>query len=535
MSLRLARSVARSFAVLFACALTASAASAQGSLRVGTCQRDITPISPALQSAYQTAFGTAGTVNHTDPIFLAGFGDNRRATGYHDRLWARGLVLESKGGRIAIVALDVVGYFKNEIDTARAMIAPESKIDFALVASTHQHEGPDTMGIWGPDSTTSGIDFGYLDFVNAAIADCIDAAAASLQPARVYFTTANSAGLSLGTDPEDDGFGVSDGKVLAGDAALAPATDGRIVDPNIALMQLAQRDPPYAVIATLVNFGSHPESLGSNNTLVTADFPHYVRERIEAKYGGLAIWLAGDLGVLQGPLDIDVRDPDTGSPAPRRTFRFAEVHGTQLADRAITAIDAVRLGRDGLPNAKNSDPAPKISFSTVDPVAVRLDNPFFRFLIALGVIDARRQLFTDGEPDDSIGTLPPPADFLPAAAGADLHTEVSAVRIGQAAFAVVPDELDPQIGFGYRSALVAATAAKHTFIAGLANDEIGYQVPFAKWDDSCHACAPYLIVGAPEACPQYPNIDCNTVFENNVGQQVDPSISGAMSEAIDGL
>jgi hypothetical protein len=289
------------------------------------------------------------------------------------------------------------------------------------------------------------------------------------------------------------------------------------------------------VIATLVNFGSHPESLGSNNTLVTSDFPHYVRQRIEAKYGGLAIWLAGDLGVLQGPLDIDVRDPDTGSPAPRRTFRFAEVHGTQLANRAITAIDAVRLGKDGQPNAKNSDPAPRISFAAIDPVAVRLDNPFFRFLIALGVIDARRELFTDGEPDASIGALPPPADFLPAAAGSDLHTEVGAVRIGQAAFAVVPDELDPQIGSGYRSALVAATGAKHTFIAGLANDEIGYQVPFAKWDDSCHACASYIIVGAPELCPLFPNIDCNTVFENNVGRQVDPTVTDAIHEAIDGL
>ena len=37
------------------------------------------------------------------------------------------------------------------------------------------------------------------------------------------------------------------------------------------------------------------------------------------------------------------------------------------------------------------------------------------------------------------------------------------------------------------------TGADHTFIFGLANDEIGYQVPFAKWDNSCHECAPYII------------------------------------------
>ena len=105
-------------------------------------------------------------MNHTDPVFLAGFGDNRRATGYHDRLWARGLVLDSKGVRVAIVAVDLIGYFKNEIDTARALVSPASEIDFVVVSSTHQHEGPDTIGIWGPDALTTGIDFGYLDFVN---------------------------------------------------------------------------------------------------------------------------------------------------------------------------------------------------------------------------------------------------------------------------------------------------------------------------------------------------------------------------------
>jgi len=522
-------------ALLICLAVAGPALADGGSLRVGTCRRDITPVPPSLQAAYAAAFGAPGVVNHTDPVFLAGFGNNRHATGYHDRLWARGLVLDSKGVRVAIVAVDLIGYFKNEVDTARALVSSTSEIDFVVVASTHQHEGPDTIGIWGPDDFTTGIDIGYLDFVNGAIADCIDDAAAALQPARVYYATANSAGLSMGLDPEDDGFGVSDGKVLAGDAAIAPATQGRIVDPNLAVMQLTTREEPFGVIATLVNFGSHPESLGSNNPLVTSDFPHYVRERIEAEYGGLAIWVSGDLGVLQGPLDIDVLDPNTAAAAPRRTFRFAEVHGTQLAERAIGAIDAVRLGPDGLPNPSRGEPAPKIGFSSVDPVAVRLDNPFFRFFIALGVIDARRQLFTNGVPDPSIGTLPPPADFLPAAAGEDLHTEVGAVRIGNGAFAVVPDELDPQIGFGYRDALAAATGAGHTFIAGLGNDEIGYQVPFAKWDDSCHACASFIILGVPQFCPLFPNIDCNTVFQNNVGQQVDPSVTDALLEAIDGL
>ena len=108
------------------------------------------------------------------------------------------------------------------------------------------------------------------------------------------------------------------------------------------------------------------------------------------------------------------------------------------------------------------------------------------------------------------------------------------LQIGDGAIVVMPDELDPQIGFGYRAQLAAATGADHTFIAGLANDEVGYQVPFAKWDNSCHACAPYILGGVPQFCPVQP-IDCSTVFQNNVGQQLDPSISEAFTQAVDDL
>ena len=491
-------------------------------LRVGICQRDITPISPSLVDEYEAAFGVPGVVNHTEPVFMAGFGDNRRATGYNDRLWARGVVVEGLGDRIAIVALDLVGYFNNEVQTIRGLVDPLSEVDYVVVHSTHQHEGPDTLGIWGPDATQTGIDYGYLDFVNAAVADCIDDAASNMQSARIKYGTTDSAGLSLGTDAEDDGLGVSDGKVLVGDAALAPATQGRIVDPRLSVMQFTRKGPPFETIATLVNFASHPESMGSNNTRITSDFPHYARERIEDAEGGMAIWVSGDLGVLQGPLDIDVLDPVTNAPAPRRTFRWAEVHGTQLADRALTSL-----------SSHPGNPLALVAAKSTHPVAVPLANPYFRFFIAIGVLNERSNLYTDGVVDDTVGNpFPPPFTPIPQALGEDLHTEVGAFRINEGSFAVVPSELDPQIGETYRAAM---TGAHHTFLIGLGNDEIGYQVPFAKWDNSRHACAPFVLAGVPQLCPLFPNIDCNTVFQNNVGQQVDPSITNALMPLLDEL
>jgi hypothetical protein len=514
----------RPAAALSALLLLAAAPALGAGLRVGTCLRDITPVSAPLAAAYEAAFGGTAVVNHSQPIFMAGFGNDRQATGYHDRLWARGVVIESGATRIGIVTLDVVGYFVNEVDTIRSLVSPGSQIDLLVVSSTHNHEGPDTMGLWGEEVDSTGIDFGYLDFVNAAVADCVDEAAAALVPARVRWATGTSKGLSIGADAEDDGYGVGDGKVLVDDELLAPATGGRIVDPRLSTAQFTARTAPYPVLATLVNFASHPESIGASNTLLTSDFPHFARQRLESEYGGLAIWVSGALGVLQGPLDIDVRDPMTGAPAPRRSFRWLEVHGTQLAERVIRALAKA-------PAAGQSGPA--ISFARQAPVALPLENDFFRLLAAFEVINSRRTLFTNGLPDTSVGPFPPPYQSFPAegALGEDVHTEVSAFRVGQGSFAVVPGELDPQLGERFRARM---TGAKHTFLIGLGNDEIGYIVPNEKFDTSCQQCALLDVAGLGGLCPVQP-YDCSTVFQNNVGPETEPTLSGALNTLLDAL
>src|ERR1051325_9831762 len=53
----------------------------------------------------------AGSKGKYDGIFLAGFGDNRIATGKYDDYWSRAMVLESGATKIAIVSVDVIGYY----------------------------------------------------------------------------------------------------------------------------------------------------------------------------------------------------------------------------------------------------------------------------------------------------------------------------------------------------------------------------------------------------------------------------------------
>ena len=71
-------------------AVTRAAEKSNAGLRAGFAETDITP--------------TVGA----NPVYMAGFGQNRKATRVHDSLKARAIVLQHAGRKLAIVAVDVV-------------------------------------------------------------------------------------------------------------------------------------------------------------------------------------------------------------------------------------------------------------------------------------------------------------------------------------------------------------------------------------------------------------------------------------------
>jgi hypothetical protein len=465
-------------------------------MRAAACAKKITPV--------------VGE-NHTDPIYLAGFGNDRQATGVHDDLWARGIVLEEQGVKIAVVTLDLIGYFHNEVQTIRSLVDPARGFDSITVTSTHNHEGPDTMGLWGPSELESGVDLGYLDFVNQTAADCIGEADDALAPAEIRFATGDTRGASLPPWPDL----VADGEVLqelvvdltpiGQDLQIPVAGDpGPITNPSAPVLQIRGRSGG-PVIATLVNYASHPESLDDENTLITSDFPHFMREALEARFGGVAIYLSADLGVLQGPLGVHLADPaNPGQELPRASFAFAERMGELLAGRAAAALET---GSAWLS-------APEIEALGDGPFDVAVENPFFDALGKQGVFG--RRPFVGGRPGRP----------------GRITSEVQALRIGPAQIAVTPNELDPQIGDLYRARM---SGAEHRFLAGLGNDEIGYQMPEEKFNPTCFLCFVQVLGGAPSSCPLAATLDCGTVFINNIGPSADSLLRGRLEPLIDGL
>src|SRR5262245_15901076 len=72
-------------------------------LRVGFGESDVTP----------------KVDDKAKPVFIAGFGRNRKATGVHDPLKTRTIVLEDGDTKIALVSVDVVGLFHDVVERVR--------------------------------------------------------------------------------------------------------------------------------------------------------------------------------------------------------------------------------------------------------------------------------------------------------------------------------------------------------------------------------------------------------------------------------
>jgi len=127
---------------------------AAGELRVGFAEKDITPAVDASKPA----------------VWLAGYGYGRKATGVHDPLMARAVVLTDGREKIALASVDLVGLQYAATQQVREGLEGYRHI---TVASTHNHEGPDVIGIWGPTPFQRGVSDKYvksvIDQVVAAI------------------------------------------------------------------------------------------------------------------------------------------------------------------------------------------------------------------------------------------------------------------------------------------------------------------------------------------------------------------------------
>lgn len=422
---------------------------ADGPLLVGAAARAITP-----------AVG-----EDQPPVWMAGFDIGRQATGLHDDQWARALVIERGSTAVGVVVLDLIGLFHDEVQRVRvAALDAGLSLDTVFVVTTHVHEAKDTMGMWGSSVGDSGIDPPYMQRI-------VDESVAALSDAR-----AAQVPVSM--------------RVGRGDATpwVRDSRQPIVLDPMVTAIDFV--DDTGGSRATLVVWGNHPEALGSDNTLLTSDYPHYLRAEIEERLPGtVAIFAPGLLGGLTTTIGLSVC-PDAGGvdTCPQGTFERAERIGRQVG----------QIAAESLVDAPLVDGA--LAFRRLGTFFTPTNTPL-ALAFQLGMI--RRAVWDEeGEriPDEQVEYLS--IDEV-IAGRIRIGSELSTLSVGDVELTAIPGELYSELWLAddagrsrverpeggdlpsaepepALSGLVRA--APVSVVLNNANDAVGYVIPAPQWD-----------------------------------------------------
>jgi len=136
----------------------------------------------------------AATSNITPPLgspIVGGFAPFP-STHVHDELYARCLVLDDGGTKLAIVVCDLLGIDRQVSDEARALIHTELKIppENVLISATHTHSAASALG--KDARIISHTMDEYQRFVARRIVDGVKRAANLLRPAQIGWGTAEA-------------------------------------------------------------------------------------------------------------------------------------------------------------------------------------------------------------------------------------------------------------------------------------------------------------------------------------------------------
>ena len=393
-----------------------------------------------------------------DAVWMAGFQKKRPAQGIKDDLMAVAVVIDDGINRIGIVSADTVGLMRKFVIDIREAVPTNWGLDYLMVHATHNHEGPDTQGLWGPGFFTSGIDPDYMVQLQQNILDALSEAIDNLEPAQMSMAR-------IPTNP------------------LTPIKDKRkpiVIDDDIRALLFSR--PDGSVIGTLINFGIHVELAWDKNLELTADVAGYLRrglsegiyyenELLKPGLGGTTLWLTGNIGGLMtsGPDDA-IYDPFLEKTITKPGHSKARTFGYSLANSVIDAFNE---------NSFVPSPEPTITFSALE-VELGIDNFMLSLGTLLGIVDSSPQFHL----------MPPFIRYL---------SEVAFIQLGDATITGIPGELYPEIAVGgienpkgadYTIApqevphLRSQLPGKLNLMVNLANDAIGYIIPKSEWDNA---------------------------------------------------
>jgi hypothetical protein len=204
---------------------------------------------------------------------MAGYGtEGRKATGVHDELYARALIISDGGRNFFILQNDLLC-----VDAAFAARAEGIAAKYGVEAGNvfcgaiHTHSGPTGLMSGGkPGDTVFGdYDAELCEGIFRAIEHCAANASANMSPARLRFGHTEIEGV--GTNRND------------------PA---KPCDKTLTALEFLREDGEKIL---LYSFSCHPTVLNKDNTQYSADWTLGVSRRAAGEYG-MAMFLNGSAG-----------------------------------------------------------------------------------------------------------------------------------------------------------------------------------------------------------------------------------------------
>jgi hypothetical protein len=426
-------------------------------------------------------FCDANANGRYDEIFTSGasIGSPRIATSVHDPIDARALAISDGSHTAVIVSVVAQGLYNTYIDrmiTAAKGLAP---IDFMIVSANHNESSPDTIGIYGGPSSPSldplpslpaqtGVNDYYMSFLVDQVAKVAADAARSLRPA-----TLSAVQFPL---PPPLGVRLSDNWPTTDNSIRNPTA----IDNRVGVLQA--RDGSGRTIFSMMSLAAHNQEIGhTGSSQFSSDWPGYFHSALEARVGGLAMFLVGDNGSQEDPCTV----PPLCDPNPTPGYGKAQATGEGFAQTVASRVaQAQSLRTGGLRYVRKE-------------FCVPLENNLFRAAAGAGLFGQRTTYVNAGgtcvpagaSGGGSVGVGPtvtgPPDSLFTTGSLLDVGPDLQLIANPGEAFPAL------MVGGPWRHADVPAECQGRAnpavptwpghglfrFQVGLANDMIGYEIP----------------------------------------------------------
>ena len=370
-----------------------------------------------------------------EKYYIAGYGSNNPAQGVLDDMYARAFYIDDNTGTGGVVmcVIDAVGLSRHDINLIRKLVIESRKIPCLKsinISATHSHSAIDTQGLWGEKLFSCGRNEKFMESLRKKTADAIIRSYENRKDGKLYYSVKQTEDLQFDCRTPDT------------------------FDSNLTKIRFESFNGEKNIV--VVNFASHAELLGGCTKTVSADFPAYMIKEIEANNENCdVVFINGAIGGMISAKEI--------KKVYRETIdceAYTKEFGKNLGEIVNSMTDEKEL-----PSCIN-----------IKSVPLRIKASNFVLILARLLKVLNNDIARSSKRSEAL-----------------IYSETGYIELGNGEIGIfmIPGELFPELYNGeflteYMSAtgkraeytiLKDMTDAKHTFVIGLCNDELGYIIP----------------------------------------------------------